>query len=482
MSMVRSQTPSNQPASEPHARRLPIQLTSHQRSLLLLLLLCVLVFSISLWQTGDELDATRFHPDESRWINRAHYVNDLANPTGDAWADRYLTRGQPPMGSYIIGLGLLLQGRDVTTNGPWNFEYGDEYNVNWNSFMGNMPSRADLEAARRFNAVLGAFSCVFVFLIVTRLTNVIGGLIGGIFMAINPLQITMSSQALADAPLIFIVGLTTLAAMWLADRPSWPRALLLGVLLGFGASAKLSPLFLAFGFGGIGLGLLFDGYLRRIPYAGRVWALLVRGDRAVIHRLGWMLLALPAITYTTFVLSYPYLWSDPIARTKHLFDFRQYEMANQARLWNDRAVSSRFEAMRRVWAAFENHYTSTGRVVDFTGRLIGKGWGQVGIDGIFEAAGIVLFIGLALRHGIISRHFMALAVLGGQAALIIAGMRVDFNRYYLPILLFLAVSVGILAGQIWSLLPHLLPVRVKSRQPDSTSTVVSGQWPATSGQ
>jgi hypothetical protein len=194
-----------------------------------------------------------------------------------------------------------------------------------------------------------------------------------------------------------------------------------------------------------------------------------------------MLLALPAITYTTFVLSYPYLWSDPVARTKHLFDFRQYEMANQARLWNDRAVSSRFEAMRRVWAAFENHYTSSGRVVDFTGRIIGQGWGQVGIDGVFEAAGIILFIGLALRHGVISRHFMALAVLGGQAALIIAGMRVDFNRYYLPILLFLAVSVGILAGQIWSLLPHLLPVRVKSREPGK-SPVVSGQWPATSGQ
>ncbi|MFL5758352.1 MAG: phospholipid carrier-dependent glycosyltransferase [Thermomicrobiales bacterium] len=472
----------DQPSAERRRQLLPGWLTDRQGSWPFLLVLCIVVFGVSLWQTGDELHTTRFHPDESRWINRAHYINDLTDPTGDAWADRYLTRGQPPMGSYMIGLGLLLQGRDVTTNGPWNFQYGDEYNVNWNSITGNMPSRADLEAARRFNAVLGALTCVFIFLIVTRLTNWVGGLAGGFFMAINPLQITLSSQALADASLVFIIGLTALAAMALAERPSWPRAFLLGVLLGFGASAKLSPLLLAVGLGGIGLLLLFNRWIRQLPYLGKAWALVARGDDAVIHRLAWMLLALPAITYTTFVLSYPYLWPDPVARTKYLFDFRQYEMANQARLWNDRAVDSRIDAMRRVWAAFENHYTSSGRVVNLTGRIIGAGWGQVGIDGIFELAGIILFIGLALRHGIISRHFMALAVLGGQTALIIAGMRVDFNRYYLPILLFLAVSVGILAGEVWSLLPHFLPVRVRSRQRDRASTVVSGRWPATTGQ
>jgi hypothetical protein len=94
----------------------------------------------------------------------------------------------------------------------------------------------------------------------------------------------------------------------------------------------------------------------------------------------------------------------------------------------------------------------------------------------------VLFIGIALRHGLLSRQFLALAILGGQAALIIAGMRVDFNRYYLPILLFLAVCVGILAGQLWSLAPYLLPARARSRVRGKHPTVVSGQWPATTGQ
>src|SRR5262245_30818032 len=213
MSIALPSSQADLPATERSRWRVLSWFSTRDRSWRFLLLLSVLVFSVSLWQTSARLDLTRYHPDESRWINRAHYINDLTDPTGDAWADRYLTRGQPPMGSYMIGLGLLLQGRDVTTNGPWNFEYGDEYNVNWNSIMGNMPSRADLEAARRFNTVLGGLTCVFIFLIVAQLTNWVGGLTGGVFMAINPLQITLSSQALADASLVFIIALTALAAM-----------------------------------------------------------------------------------------------------------------------------------------------------------------------------------------------------------------------------------------------------------------------------
>jgi hypothetical protein len=466
-------TPTAQPTqseTERPTRRVSGWFATRDRSWRFLLVLCAVVFSVSFWQTAGRIEVTRYHPDESRWINRAHYVRDFFHPTSDAWADRYLTRGQPPMGSYIIGLGLLLQGRDVTTNGPWDFHYGDENNVTWNSIFGNMPDQADLEAARRFNAVLGALSCVFVFLIVTRLTNWVGGLAGGLFMAINPLQFTLSSQALADAPLVFIMCLATLAAMAFADRPTWPRALLLGVLLGFGTSTKLSPLFIAIGLGGIGLCLLLDPLIRRIAYVGNIWALLARGEPDRIRRTGWMLLAQPAVAFVTFVISYPYLWPDPLGRTKNLFDFRQQEMASQARIWGDRAVETRSEALNRIWIAFEDRYTSTGRIVDWLGHQIGTDWGQVGFDGYLEAVGIVLFIGLALRHGIVSRHFMALALLGGQAALIIVGMRVDFNRYYLPILLFLAVCVGILAGQIWSWAPYLLPSRIRSRAPgDQTS-------------
>ena len=54
-----------------------------------------------------------FNPDESRWLSRAHYVAALADPFGPTWGDQYMTRGQPPLGSYAMGIGLLAQGRDL---------------------------------------------------------------------------------------------------------------------------------------------------------------------------------------------------------------------------------------------------------------------------------------------------------------------------------------------------------------------------------
>jgi hypothetical protein len=459
MAEVVTQSTNPAPGPDSWTRRLRLRNTS----LAFLAALTVLVFAFSLWLNLDETRTSRFHPDESRWINRAHYIRDLSDPLGATWSDQYLIRGQPPMGSYVIGLGLWLQGRDVTTNGPWDFHRGDEWNVNWNATYGNMPAQADLEASRRTNAVIGALTVALVFWIGTRLTNWIGGLAGALFLAINPLHTGLSSQALSDALLTLIIAAATLVIMALADRPTWPRLILLGVLLGAGASAKLSPLFLAAGLAGIGAVLLVDPWLRRIPWLGRLWAWLCPNNRPRQLRLGWMLMALPVITFTFFILSYPYLWSDPITRTRNLIDFRQREMESQARIWDDRSVDTRLEALDRTWTAFADRYTSTGHLIEKAGDYLDRDWGrQSGIDPPFELAGLIVFLAIALNRGVLSRHFMALALIGGQAAAIVAGMRVDFNRYYLPILLFFAVCVGVLVGAAWQYLPRLY-VAVTSR-------------------
>ena len=81
----------------------------------------VFIFLISFWANLSYVHATLFHPDESRWINRAHYLTDLKNPLGIEWGDRYLLRGQPPVGSYVTAIGLLLQGQDTVTNEPFDF-------------------------------------------------------------------------------------------------------------------------------------------------------------------------------------------------------------------------------------------------------------------------------------------------------------------------------------------------------------------------
>ncbi|MER3486101.1 MAG: hypothetical protein C4345_09155, partial [Chloroflexota bacterium] len=84
----------------------------------------------------------------------------------------------PPIGSYVTGLGLLLQGHDLDTNAAWVFERGDERNIVWNVVKGAMPSQSDLIAARRTSAVIGALTVVTLFALVSRLSHWAGGLVG----------------------------------------------------------------------------------------------------------------------------------------------------------------------------------------------------------------------------------------------------------------------------------------------------------------
>jgi hypothetical protein len=423
----------------------------------------VAIFAISLWQNLAHLDSSQFHPDESRWINRAHYLDDLLSPRSSVWEDRYLTRGQPPLGSYLIGLGLLIQGRDLETNGPWDFHYGNETTITWNVVKGNMPDGDDLVAARRLNAVVGALSCLVVFAIVTRLSNVMGGAAAGLFLAFHPLQVYLASIAVSDALFTLLVALAALTALNLARAPSWPRAILLGVVLGLGAATKLSPLGVAACLAALGAVILADAIVRRLPLVGRVWRAVSRVAAEPDRGLGWMLVSLPATAFATFVAVYPYLWPDPIGRTRLLLDFRRHEMDNQARIWPQTAITSRPEALQRTWHTLEDIYGTTGRAFEFVGSGLGRQWDGKGTDVPLAMLGLAVFVWYAWRRGLVSPHAITLALLGAQSAIILYGLRVDFNRYYLPLAFVCAAGVGMLAGQLGAWIAPLLSRQVLTR-------------------
>ena len=94
-----------------------------------------------------------------------------ATPPAQFWRESELMIGQPPLGSYLMGLGLTLQGRDLDTNGFYDFHFGPD----WNRRHGNMPDEADLAAARRTNSVVGALIAVCVYLIARGLSNAVAG-------------------------------------------------------------------------------------------------------------------------------------------------------------------------------------------------------------------------------------------------------------------------------------------------------------------
>lgn len=144
-------------------------------------LVAVAVFALALWQNLAQVPDTSFNPDESRWLHRAHYLRDVIHPFGPTWKPGYLTRGQPPLGSYATGIGLLAQGRDLATNGSWIYtcqegvcRTGFQERAE-NVAAGNVPSAADLQAGRRTSAVVGALTALVVYLLGARLTNRTGG-------------------------------------------------------------------------------------------------------------------------------------------------------------------------------------------------------------------------------------------------------------------------------------------------------------------
>jgi 4-amino-4-deoxy-L-arabinose transferase-like glycosyltransferase len=415
------------------------------------LLLPFLLFVLSLAINIAHVDSTPFHPDETRWINRAHYLTDLADPFGPTWEDQYLTRGQPPLGSYLMGLGLVLQGRDTDTNGVWDFAYGTE----WNRASGAMPEPADLEAARRTNAVVAALTVVVVFLVVAAIAGQVAAVAAGLLLALHPLHIWIGSQALSDQLLILLVALALLAAIRLGDTPTRTWALVLGILLGLGGATKLSPMLLAF------------------PLAGYGVAIMVLARMGIVHRaradrLGPLLIIQPLIALATFVISYPYLWPAPVRRTWNLFQLRTQEMNEQAAAWPGVSMDNPLEVLDRIHQRLTWQFSTTGNRVEAMLRWIGVDIDVVGIELPLAIIGGGVLAWLVTRRGIASGTALMTYLLAGQVGAIVVGMQVDFYRYHLPIVLATTILAGLGVQLIWQVLADRGADRIRNLVPGIT--------------
>lgn len=368
---------------------------------------------------------TGFNPDESRWISRAHYLADLADPFGSTWDDQYMTRGQPPLGSYAMGAALQLQGQDLQTNPPWDFSRTWEENI----AIGNKPSAADLLAGRRFSAMLTALTTIVLIFIAHAFVAMPWALLAGLLFALHPFSTYIGSIAMSDALFGLLIALAALAAAALAREPGWKRAALLGTLLGLGGATKLSPLAVAFGLCIASVALLLLALAQH--------RLLDSARRYAGYGIVVCLTAL-----ATFVLVYPYLWPNPLERSGHLFAFRVEEMAAQASDWPVMAVPNRLEALRRVGLNFSERFSLSDQVASWLG--IGEApFPLPQAEVALSLLGVALMALLALRAGPYSPQSLVFAVLGGQVVVTILGMRSEFDRYHLPMALLGAVASAV---------------------------------------
>jgi len=366
-----------------------------------------------------------FNPDESRWLSRAHYVAELADPFGPTWADQYMTRGQPPLGSYAMGIGLLAQGRDLETNPPWDFSVTWEENI----VLGHKPVPEDLGAGRRTSAVLVALTAVAIIGVARTYLTMPWAIAAGALFAIHPFTVYIGSVAMSDALFGLLIVLSAWAAASFARKHTWGRAALLGVLLGLGGATKLSPLAVAAGLSAAGvLAFIVTTFCRR-RIAPREAAYAARG----------VVIGMAALF--AFIGSYPYLWSNPIAHTRHLLGFRIEEMAAQSSDWPVMAVPTRAEALRLVNLNFTERYNLTASVIFRLGGTTSPLIRQ--LEFFVPVLGVALMAGLAIRDGPSSPRAFVLAVLGGQVLVTILGMRSEFDRYHVPMAILGAVAAAV---------------------------------------
>jgi hypothetical protein len=62
--------------------------------------------------------------------------------------------------------------------------------------------------------------------------------------------------------------------------------------------------------------------------------------------------------------------------------------------------------------------------------------------------------------------------------LIVGGLRVDFDRYYLPIVFLFAIGVGVLAGALWDLALRAIPSWSRRSAREKRPVAAFGSAPA----
>lgn len=391
-------------------------------------LLTLLFFTLSFAITIQHVQDTSTHPDETRWMNRSYYARELGDPFGPDWQEYVTTIGQPPLGSIVMGIGLWVQGHDLEPNGVWDFAYGRD----WNERMGAIPSDEDRFAGRRTNVVIGALVTGAIFVLGRLMTNRVGGSIAALFIAWHPLHVLLSTQALSDQTLALLLALIFIAGWAFAKHPTWTRAIILGILLGLGGSVKLTPLLLA---GPLAVFGLIRWWMSRDAEA---------------RQYAFKMLAQPVIAFATFVLSYPYLWPNPITRTWKLYAFRAGEMEEQSAAWPETAVADPLDALSRFGLMLTTTHSTSQHFLETFYGWFGIDRTPVGLDYIPAVAGLVLLLWWVARNGFWTPAAMVALLMGVEAGTLVFGMKTDFYRYHLPIVVIMAGCIGVSTGALWS--------------------------------
>lgn len=289
-----------------------------------------------------------FHSDESQWIATSYYFealfkSDLVLPSLSqsnlknivpfklVWEENYWTLTQPPLTRYIVALGRLSGGYQVTDlNVPWDYSV----DAAENEVLGAIPSPRLLWWSRLPMVILAAVSGMILFLLVRSCAGRISGYAFVVLFVTPPYFLLELRRAMGESPLLFFTVLTIVAGRIALTK--WGQIRQMGRI--YNPFKNLLLPILGLIFMGIGAGLAgatkLNGLL--LCLAGVVMCYLIflmsKGIISRTVRVSFLIrtsVLLILAAGIVFVIVNPYLYPNPLIRTAVLIKFRYIEMAWQ---------------------------------------------------------------------------------------------------------------------------------------------------------
>jgi 4-amino-4-deoxy-L-arabinose transferase-like glycosyltransferase len=403
---------------------------------------------------------TALHPgggrgDETDYIFTARYFNYLFvqhDVTRPEWGDNYWTHTQPMLIRYIEGAWLSALGYDLeATPEPYGLmasleQIGD-------AKVASAPVKASPSLVARARVPIIALSGALA-VVAYLIARFVGGEIAGwatvglllentLFRNSMPTVQPESALLLALALPALILMRSPAAALL---RPSYGRVVAVGLVLGLGLAAKLTA--------GLGIfALLLWGALATWRTASAARAEGQPGWWQVIIRVGGAWAAMALIAGGVFVLSDPHLYANPFVHTAHLLQNRVQEMDVQAVIQPAGAVNDPLQRPVLLLAGVAQSTITGSRTVSLEGLL--------------------MLLGVALAAARAWRDWRRRAELGPTAFLLVtlvvsfigtsAGLRMRYDKYYLPILIWTSIFGGLAVAWLASSARQLLHANASAR-------------------
>ena len=301
------------------------------------ILLFITIPVISYLYIYSGIEHAPFHPDEVHKISETYYYHlfSTGNYLSKDWQEDFYARTNPPVGKYIMGSGLALQGYRIQ-----NKELQDKFETYWDNplLLFQYIPHGLLQSGRTVSVIFGVFTCISLYGVGRMTGNITTGLIAAFLLLSHPLFMTYTRMAMTDSILLFFMTLIVpifYLSVFRMDQQAGLRSsskkpgksilffayytLLPGICIGLAAGTKLNGALSGFFFIIATLGY---GILR--SHLGNL-----HSNRKIIWIFLGCALASGIVSVILFYIINPYLYMHPVRKIIYILDVYKDWMSKQ---------------------------------------------------------------------------------------------------------------------------------------------------------